>query len=157
MMKIVYQGVAGAYSHIAGKTFIPDKPICRAKLSNRRWIWCRKLADLAVIPVENSNAGRVADVHFLPFGNRIVYQRRIFSAGRTSAARPARLPLEEIVSAFFASAGARPVFRFPQTTQNQCCRPHRHREVVSGHPQLWIKQKRQSPPNWLPKFTDWKY
>ncbi len=65
-MKIAYQGVAGAYSHIA----------CQNVFPNQDYISCdtfeiamnlvqNNQADLAMIPVENSNAGRVADVHFL--------------------------------------------------------------------------------------------
>ena len=65
-MKIAYQGVAGAYSHIA----------CQNVFPNQEYISCDTFeiamnlvqtnqADLAMIPVENSNAGLVADVHFL--------------------------------------------------------------------------------------------
>lgn len=65
-MKIAYQGVAGAYSHIA----------CQNVFPNQEYISCDTFeiamnlvqsnqADLAMIPVENSNAGRVTDVHFL--------------------------------------------------------------------------------------------
>ena len=66
MLKITYQGVPGAYSHIAAMNMFP----------NQEYISCEtfelvmdlvqtKNADYAVIPVENSNAGRVSDVHFL--------------------------------------------------------------------------------------------
>lgn len=66
MLKIAYQGVAGAYSHIA----------CSKLFPNQEYVACdtfeiamemvnNGLADKAVIPVENSNAGRVSDVHFL--------------------------------------------------------------------------------------------
>lgn len=65
-LKIAYQGVPGAYSHIAAKSVYP----------NQEYISCLSFeeaftktsegeADFAVIPVENSNAGRVSDVHFL--------------------------------------------------------------------------------------------
>lgn len=66
MLKIAYQGVPGAYSHIA----------CTKLFPNQEYIACdtfeiamelvnNGIADKAVIPVENSNAGRVSDVHFL--------------------------------------------------------------------------------------------
>ena len=66
MLKIAYQGVPGAYSHIA----------CGNLFGNQEYIACDSFeiamemvkngqADKAVIPVENSNAGRVSDVHFL--------------------------------------------------------------------------------------------
>ena len=65
-MKIAYQGVPGAYSHIA----------CNSLFPNQEYIPCDTFeiamelvkngdVDKAVIPVENSNAGRVSDVHFL--------------------------------------------------------------------------------------------
>lgn len=65
-MKIAYQGVPGAYSHIA----------CTALYPNQEYVPCDTFeiamelvkngtVDKAVIPVENSNAGRVSDVHFL--------------------------------------------------------------------------------------------
>ncbi len=65
-MKIAYQGVAGAYSHIAamqvfpGQIYLPCETFEEAmgKVSAGE-------ADAAMIPVENSNAGRVSDVHFL--------------------------------------------------------------------------------------------
>lgn len=66
MLKITYQGVPGAYSHIAAQRIF----------ENQQYIPCETFevamnmvqdgeADFAVIPVENSNAGRVSDVHFL--------------------------------------------------------------------------------------------
>jgi len=66
MLKITYQGVPGAYSHIAAQNVF----------ANQEYIPCETFeiamnmvqegrADYAVIPVENSNAGRVSDVHFL--------------------------------------------------------------------------------------------
>lgn len=65
-LRVAYQGVAGAYSHIACKSLYPDAEYqscfsfaeAFALVQNGR-------ADIAVIPVENSNAGRVSDVHFL--------------------------------------------------------------------------------------------
>ena len=65
-LKIAYQGVAGAYSNIAAMNVYP----------NQEYIACETFeiamnmvqdgnADFAMIPVENSNAGRVSDVHFL--------------------------------------------------------------------------------------------
>lgn len=65
-LKIAYQGVAGAYSQIASQEVFP----------NAEYVACdsfeiamdlvnKNIVDYAVIPVENSNAGRVADVHFL--------------------------------------------------------------------------------------------
>ena len=66
MLKIVYQGVAGAYSHIAAQNIYPGQDYLPCETFEQAMDMVQKnLADVAVIPVENSNAGRVADVHFL--------------------------------------------------------------------------------------------
>jgi prephenate dehydratase len=64
--KIVFQGEPGANSHIACNAAYPDAEVmpcptfedCFATVS-------RGEADLAMIPIENSLAGRVADIHHL--------------------------------------------------------------------------------------------
>ena len=66
MKKISYQGELGAYSHLA----------CNEAMADYESVPCRTFeaalncvreeeADLAMIPVENSVAGRVADIHYL--------------------------------------------------------------------------------------------
>ena len=65
-LKIAYQGVAGAYSNIAARNVYPDSEYVACdtfeeamdKVQNGE-------VDFAMIPVENSTAGRVSDVHFL--------------------------------------------------------------------------------------------
>lgn len=65
-LKIAYQGVAGAYSHIAAQNIYPgEKYISCSSFEEAFAAVSEKKADYAVIPVENSNAGRVSDVHFL--------------------------------------------------------------------------------------------
>lgn len=65
-LKIAYQGVPGAYSHIAcqnvypGQEYIPHLSFADAMNAVQSGD-----VDFAMIPVENSNAGRVSDVHFL--------------------------------------------------------------------------------------------
>lgn len=65
-MKIAYQGVAGAYSHIASMQVFPEQDYVPCDTFEDAMV---KVAagevDMAMIPVENSNAGRVSDVHFL--------------------------------------------------------------------------------------------
>lgn len=65
-MKIAYQGVAGAYSHIASMQVFPNQEYVPCETFEEAM---NKVAnaevDIAMIPVENSNAGRVSDVHFL--------------------------------------------------------------------------------------------
>lgn len=66
MLKIAYQGVPGAYSHIAcSKLFPKQEYIACDTFEIAMELVDNGLADKAVIPVENSNAGRVSDVHFL--------------------------------------------------------------------------------------------
>lgn len=65
-LKIAYQGVAGAYSQIAARQLFPEQEyIACDTFEKAMTLVHEKQIDLAVIPVENSNAGRVADVHFL--------------------------------------------------------------------------------------------
>ena len=65
-MRIAYQGVAGAYSHIASMTVYPGQEYLPCDTFEKAMkLVSEGEADLAMIPVENSNAGRVSDVHFL--------------------------------------------------------------------------------------------
>lgn len=66
MLKIAYQGVPGAYSHIACRELFPEQTYvpCDSFETAMEMVSCGAV-DKAVIPVENSNAGRVSDVHFL--------------------------------------------------------------------------------------------
>ena len=64
--KIAYQGVPGAYSHIACRNVFPGQDYISCDTFEIAMDLVQKnQADLAMIPVENSNAGRVADGHFL--------------------------------------------------------------------------------------------
>jgi prephenate dehydratase len=75
---IVYQGVQGAYSHLSCQAYFPDyTPIscnnftqCFAKVRAGE-------AQLAMIPVENTVAGRVSDIyHLLPEGGLSIIAER---------------------------------------------------------------------------------
>jgi prephenate dehydratase len=70
--KIVFQGELGANSHIACTENYPDyEPIpCRTFEDAFDEVKAGK-ADLAMIPIENSVAGRVADVHHLLLESRL--------------------------------------------------------------------------------------
>lgn len=66
MLKITYQGVPGAYSHISAQNVFPEQQYIACETFEIAMDMVQKAdADFAVIPVENSNAGRVSDVHFL--------------------------------------------------------------------------------------------
>lgn len=66
MLKITFQGAFGAYSHIACIELFPEASyIASDTFEQAMELVQNGEADYAVIPVENSNAGRVSDVHFL--------------------------------------------------------------------------------------------
>ena len=65
-LKIAYQGVAGAYSNIAAQNVYPDSDYIPCNtFEDAMDMVQRGDVDFAMIPVENSTAGRVSDVHFL--------------------------------------------------------------------------------------------
>lgn len=65
---IAYQGEAGANSHIACREVYPDwEPLACATFEDAFAAVTEGAAELGMIPIENSIAGRVADIHhFLP-------------------------------------------------------------------------------------------
>jgi prephenate dehydratase len=69
--RIAYQGEPGANSHLVCKEFYPDaEPIACASFEDVFAAVESGDADLAMIPIDNSIAGRVADIHhFLPTSN----------------------------------------------------------------------------------------
>ena len=76
MKKIAFQGELGAYSHLACNEAVPDhNPVaCRTFESAMEQVNASD-CDLAMIPIENSVAGRVADIHYLLGG----YDLKIYS------------------------------------------------------------------------------
>jgi prephenate dehydratase len=64
--KIAFQGFPGAYSHMACQAVKPDmKAVASASFEDMLSQVQEGLAALAMVPVENSTAGRVADIHHL--------------------------------------------------------------------------------------------
>src|SRR5690348_15741458 len=65
-MKIAFQGEPGANSHIAIAEAYPDAvPMPCATFEDALAVIASGEADLGMIPIENSVAGRVADIHHL--------------------------------------------------------------------------------------------
>ncbi len=63
---IVFQGEPGAYSHLAARKFFPDhEAVPCATFEDAFQAIEEGRAELGMIPVENSLAGRVADIHHL--------------------------------------------------------------------------------------------
>ena len=69
-MKIAFQGERGANSHIAIVDAYPDaEPLPCPTFEDALAAITSGEADLGMIPIENSVAGRVADIHHLLAGN----------------------------------------------------------------------------------------
>ena len=65
-MKIVYQGSPGAYSHLAAEKIYPDSKFIPCNTFEDCFKSCYENDDyITIIPVENSIAGRVADIQYL--------------------------------------------------------------------------------------------
>jgi len=63
---IAFQGAPGANSHIAARQFDPDAPVLPcASFADAMDAVREGRAGRAIIPIENSQHGRVADIHFL--------------------------------------------------------------------------------------------
>ena len=63
---VAFQGEPGAYSHQACREMRPDmEPLACATFEDAFEAVEEGRAALAVIPIENSTAGRVADIHML--------------------------------------------------------------------------------------------
>jgi len=61
-----FQGLNGAYSQLAGKNIYPNSESVSCKTFEEMFDTVRKgLADCAIVPIENSKAGRVADTQRL--------------------------------------------------------------------------------------------
>lgn len=76
--RIVYQGEAGAYSHLACREHYPELEPWACQSFADAFARVREGdAELAMIPVENTVAGRVSDIyHLLPSGGLFIVQER---------------------------------------------------------------------------------
>ena len=85
MKKIAFQGELGAYSHLACIEAAPDhNPVaCRTFESAMEQVNASE-CHLAMIPIENSVAGRVADIHYLLGG----YDLKIYSENAPETLTP---------------------------------------------------------------------
>lgn len=77
---IVYQGEPGAYSHLACRTYFPDmNAVACPSFASAFAAVSEGRAQRAMIPVENSLAGRVSDIyHLLPEGGLHIIGEQYF-------------------------------------------------------------------------------
>ena len=65
-MKILYQGNEGAYSQLAAEEVYPNAETISCKTFEECFKKCEENDSLkSIIPIENSIAGRVADIQYL--------------------------------------------------------------------------------------------
>ena len=84
-LKIAFQGEPGANSHIAIVEAYPDaEPLPCATFEDALAAISSGEADLGMIPIENSVAGRVADIHHLLPHSGLLHRRRMVPAGPSS-------------------------------------------------------------------------
>lgn len=88
--KIVYQGEPGAYSHLACKTYFPDmEPLACPSFASAFAAVKEGRALRAMIPVENSLAGRVSDIYYLlPEGGLYIIGEEYFPVHHQLMALP---------------------------------------------------------------------
>ena len=87
---IAFQGAFGAYSDLACRRVFPEMATLPCNQFEDAFAAVREdRAALAMMPIENSVAGRVADIHHLDAGFGPPHHRRAFRAGEPSPAGPA--------------------------------------------------------------------
>ena len=65
-MKVAYQGLPGAFAHQACLAFLPDhEPVAEASFADVLAAVSEKRADRGILPVENNQAGPVAEAQAL--------------------------------------------------------------------------------------------
>ena len=65
-VKIAFQGEKGAYSHLASLEVFPNADIKTCATFEEAFNLAKENLDYKIIiPIENSLAGRVADIHYL--------------------------------------------------------------------------------------------
>jgi prephenate dehydratase len=97
--KIVYQGEPGANSHLACRNAYPGyEPLPRPTFEDAFAAVRSGVADLAMIPIENSVAGRVADIHHLMPTSRLHIVAEYFLPVRHQLLAPKGATLKTIKS-----------------------------------------------------------
>ena len=95
---IAFQGVLGAYSHMACQAVKPEMEVlpCRS-FEDMILAVQESRAELAMVPVENSIAGRVADIHHLLPGSGLYINGEHFQRVNHQLLAPRGATLEDLV------------------------------------------------------------
>src|ERR1700747_3636303 len=97
--KVVYQGEPGANSHLACRDAYPTyEPVPRPTFEDAFAAVRSGAADLAMIPIENSVAGRVADIHHLMPTSRLHIISEYFLPVRHQLLAPQSATLKTVKS-----------------------------------------------------------
>ena len=75
-----FQGVKGAFSELAGKKIYPKSDSLSCKTFEEMFECVREdKANIAIVPIENSRAGRVADTHHLIPNSKLIIIGELFN------------------------------------------------------------------------------
>lgn len=154
MQKITFQGAPGAYSHIACKELFPGADyIASDTFEQAMELVDNGEADFAVIPVENSNAGRVSDVHFLlPKTDLTIVGEHFLRVEHQLLALPGA-KLEEIEAAASHPQALAQCSEFLKNTPLRPCRALTRRSRASVLSRCRTRRGRRLRPNWRRRFT----
>ena len=95
---IAFQGVLGAYSHIACQSVKPEMEVLPCRSFEDMILAVQEgRAELAMVPVENSIAGRVADIHHLLPGSGLYINGEHFQRVNHQLLAPRGATLEDLV------------------------------------------------------------
>ena len=153
--KIVFQGEPGANSHLACREAYPDhEPLpcptfedCFAAISSGD-------ADLGMIPIENSVAGRVADIHHLMPTAKLHIIAEWFLPIRNQLMAPKGATLEGHQDGRKPHHGARPVPQDHPQARHQADGRGRHRGLRARRsPSAGTRPAPRSPRAWRRRST----
>ena len=95
---IAFQGVLGAYSHMACQAVKPEMEVLPCRSFEDMILAVQEgRAELAMVPVENSIAGRVADIHHLLPGSGLYINGEHFQRVNHQLLAPRGAKLEDLV------------------------------------------------------------
>ena len=128
--KIVFQGEPGANSHLACREAYPDcEPVPCATFEDCFSALASGEAALGMIPIENSVAGRVADIHHLMPDSGLHIIAEWFLPIRNQLMAPKGASLKTIKIGREPRDGARPMPQHHPRAQAQADRRRRHRRL----------------------------